>query len=96
MSKNDLSKDDRLDAEIKDTLGRRELISKYGPYTAPVVMCMLLPAEAYATNAGAIYSTSQACVDASGHTVTMSSHCMVNGRAGGMSTHTVINPGPVS
>jgi len=80
----------------KELVGRRELFKKYGPYTAPVVVSMLVPETAYGANAGTVYSTSQACVDAGGHNSGMRQHCMVDGRAGGSMTHNVINPGPVS
>lgn len=82
--------------KLKDLVGRRELLQKYGPYTAPVVVSMLVPEVAYGANAGTVYSTSQACVDASMHSVGMANHCMVDGRAGGSMTHNVINPGPAS
>ena len=91
-----MKKSDATTEKPDETIGRRELLKKYGPYTAPLVVSMLTPEIAYSANAGTVYSTSQACVDASGHTSGMRQHCMVDGRAGGAMTHNVINPGPIS
>lgn len=83
-----------------DTLNRRKLLTKYGAYTAPLVVSMLVPSEAYGHNTMQPYSTSQTCADdASGgsmHGVGMNGHCMINGVMGGSQAHPVINPGPVS
>ena len=77
---------------------RRDLLKEYGPYTAPLVVSMLVPKEAYGHNNMIPYSTSAACAsDASGgfmHSPTRVQHCMINGAAGGMNTHPVANPGP--
>ena len=86
------------DAKSEEKLARRELLTKYGAYTAPLVVSMLVPSEAYGHNTGQTYSTSASCVaDAGGgnmHGPTMTGHCMINGAAGGGQTHPVINPGP--
>lgn len=45
----------------KKTLNRRDAIKKYGAYTAPLVVSMLLPEQAYAMNNGVVYSTTTRC-----------------------------------
>ena len=40
---------------------RREIFEKYGPYTAPVVVSMLLPNQVYANNDGSTYTTVASC-----------------------------------
>ena len=84
--------------ETKDKINRRELLAKYGPYTAPLVVSMLVPNEVYGHNTGQPYSTSATCVaDPDGgnmHGPTMLGHCMINGATGGSQTHPVANPGP--
>jgi len=93
-------KDKKINSEkeTEDTLARRELLTKYGPYTAPLVISMLIPSEAYGHNTGQPYSTSATCVaDPAGGTMhgpTMTGHCMINGAMGGNQTHPVSNPGP--
>lgn len=86
------------DNSPEERLNRRELLAKYGPYTAPLVVSMLVPEQAYGHNTGQVYSTSASCVaDAAGgnmHGPTMTGHCMINGAAGGSQTHPVTNPGP--
>ena len=81
-----------------DKITRRELLAKYGPYTTPAVVSLLLPSETYGHDNGQVYSTSATCVaDSSGggmHGPTMTGHCMINGAMGGGQAHTVINPGP--
>lgn len=47
--------------DSKDRLNRRELLAKYGPYTAPIVVSMLVPSEAYSHANGQVYSTVAAC-----------------------------------
>ena len=40
---------------------RREIFEKYGPYTAPVVVSMLLPNQVYAHNDGSMWTTVASC-----------------------------------
>jgi len=84
--------------ESQDLIARRELLTKYGPYTAPIVVSMLVPQEAFGHNTMQPYSTSATCVaDPAGgnmHGPTMVGHCMINGNPGGGQTHPVSNPGP--
>lgn len=87
--------DNKTENDSQNLISRREILTKYGPYTAPVVISMLSPEAAYGANTGTVYSTSAACVAAPGHNSNMRSHCMVDGRVGGSMTHTVINPGPI-
>lgn len=85
-----------------NSIARRELITKYGAYTAPVVVSLLCPAKAYSDfgPGGTVYSTASTCqadtaANSGGspfHGNTGGRHCMVGGAAGGGSTHTVIDP----
>lgn len=89
------------EGESTQTIARRELIRKYGAYTAPVVISLLVPQDAFGHNNAIVYSTSQACVDGSGgpnHQATGGglAHCMIDGSAGGRMSHTVTNPGPAT
>lgn len=83
-----------------DTINRRGLFKKYGPYTTPLVVSMLIPSKTYGHTTFQPYSTSQTCIDdpagGSMHGIGMNGHCMINGAAGGGNTHPVANPGPVS
>jgi len=47
-------------------LTRREVLKKYGPYTAPVVVSMLMTSHAYAMFMMTTYATLSACVQAHG------------------------------
>lgn len=84
--------------DSQEKLTRRELLNKYGPYTAPLVVSMLIPNRVYSHNNMIPYSTSAACAADTGggfmHSPTRTQHCMINGAAGGMNTHPVTNPGP--
>ena len=45
----------------KPELNRRDMLKKYGAYTAPLVVSMLVPEQAYAMNNGVAYSTVTTC-----------------------------------
>lgn len=88
---------DQTDSQLGTQLDRRELLKKYGPYTAPIVISMLLPSEAYAhKDMSVVYSTVAKCgadpASAPGamHGPTRP-HCMFNG-GGGANAHDIINP----
>lgn len=54
---------DNSEIKSKDvSLSRRELFGKYGAYTAPVVISMLVPQRAYANNTANIYSNVDDCL----------------------------------
>ena len=81
-------------------ISRRKLISKYGTYTAPTVIALLSPAQAYGhIDRSITYSTSLACAADTAGTgnmhqpppVGLMGHCMLND-SGGSQTHMVINP----
>lgn len=85
-------------------IARRELISKYGAYTAPVVVSLLCPATAYAdpgmASGATVYSkasTCQADIAANSGAAPFHGgggrHCMVGGVGGGGNAHTVIDTG---
>jgi len=83
--------------ESKDSLDRRELITKYGAYTAPLVVSMLVPSDAYGHTGGLVYSTVAACGADTANSVMgamhgpTTNHCMFAGM-GGMNAHPIINP----
>jgi len=81
--------------ESNNAISRRKLIGKYGAYTSPVVVSLLMPSKAYSDVDFQVYSTSAACISDStaGHTANMLSHCMIDGRMGGMNTHPVVDGG---
>ena len=72
-------------------LNRRELLSKYGSYTAPVVAAMLMPGQAAAN--GGPYSNLDACIAGHGGAggmgmgmgmvnMMVAGHCTMNGMGG--------------
>jgi hypothetical protein len=87
-----MSKDEKGNAR----LSRRELIEKYGAYTAPVVVAMLTPSEVYAHKNGEVYSTVAACTSDTANSVMGAvhgpgrPHCM-DGSPGGSNAHPIIN-----
>jgi len=56
-------------------LNRRELLKKYGAYTAPTVVSLVLSSEAQAANGGVVYSSLQLCLDAHSHSMQGIDHC---------------------
>lgn len=95
-----MNKDEILEStkqnESPKRLDRRELLSKYGPYTAPVVISLLLPSQAYGHTADIAYSTVAACAAADvpsgmGNHGPMTQHCMFGG-GGFMNAHDITNP----
>ncbi|HAY45446.1 MAG TPA: hypothetical protein DCY55_04090 [Gammaproteobacteria bacterium] len=54
-------------------LNRRELLKKYGAYTAPTLVSLVLSSEAQAANGGVVYSSLQLCLDA--HSMQGIDHC---------------------
>lgn len=63
------------ESQTKLALSRREVLKKYGAYTAPVVVSMLLPEQAYGMNGGTAYSSVLTCQ--ANHTMrqAMNGHC---------------------
>lgn len=57
-------------------ISRRRLFEKYGAYTAPVVVSLLLPEQAYAMNGGTAYSSESTCQDAHTRRQAFNNHCM--------------------
>lgn len=57
---------------------RREILSKYGAYTAPVVVSLLIPSKTYADGSNmAIYSNATTCAESHSMTPAQNSnHCM--------------------
>ena len=83
------------------SINRRELISKYGSYTSPVVVTLLCPSQAYSDfgPGGTVYSTASSCQADTAANGGMYSfhggggrHCMVGGVTGGAAAHDVIDP----
>ena len=80
---------------------RRDFIAKYGRYTAPTVVALLVPGQSYShdsRNFPVVYSTTASCgADSSGNGIDMTMHFATamhcQGAPGNaMSEHTVINP----
>ncbi len=68
-------------AEDKTRLSRRDLLTKYGPYTAPVVIALLTPTHVYADNTRKnSYPTLSACLIGDDHPTMMTvNHCEKHG-----------------
>lgn len=82
--------------EAKKRIGRRELLAKYGPYTAPLVISMLNPNNTYAHTNMIPYSSVNSCLsDSSASGMShqpnpqFPGHCMVGGIMGGMNAHPI-------
>ena len=89
--------EEEIDIERKPDLAldRRELLAKYGQYTAPMVVAILTPSNAYGHKTGAVYSKVSDCAadpqSVMGAMHGFTPHCMVNGGGGG-NAHTITNP----
>lgn len=88
----------KSNTEEDSSISRRKLISKYGAYTAPTVIALLSPAQAYShVDRSITYSTSIACAaDPAGGSMHqigsgLMGHCMI-ANSGGGETHMIINP----
>jgi len=94
----------KKDSDQPVILKRRELIGKYGMYTAPVVVSLLVPSKTYSDpgmiGGATLYSTASACQADLGantpaapfHGGAGGRHCMVGGQTGGGLAHDVIDP----
>ena len=61
---------------------RRELLKKYGAYTAPTVIALALPGGAYGHGTTEAYSSLDACLNDPGSNHMSSGHCRGHHRAG--------------
>jgi len=69
-------KDKEQADSIKINQGRRDMIKKYGAYTAPVVVSLLAPQHAYGANGGVVYSSASNCINAHTMTPNAAAHCV--------------------
>lgn len=89
---------DKEGENTEKLISRRKLLEKYGPYTAPIVVSMLVPSQAYAhRDMTVVYSTVAKCGADTGASVMGGNHgptrphCMFNG-GGGANSHVITNP----
>jgi hypothetical protein len=77
MSEDIIDDSKQSDETPVKSISRRELLNKYGAYTAPVVVAMLTPELAYAHMVTAVYSSTAECVgdSANMHRPNMVNHC---------------------
>jgi len=66
---------DTEEVQAKPELNRRDMLRKYGAYTAPLVVSMLVPEQAYAMNGMTPYSTIGTCQANHMGRQAMNTHC---------------------
>ncbi len=74
VEKNENSAEE-MTAPKKNNVSRRELLKKYGVYTAPTLVSLVLSSDAYAMNGGVVYSTLAECQAAHSGMQMTNGHC---------------------